>query len=80
MAGDAEFGNNCNIPKKSKQKKNILSITGVILVPHQCAMRPADLDNNSLLLCHSTYDSNIFLPLFLWKELESIETIEEALH
>jgi hypothetical protein len=59
MAGDAEFGNNCNIPKKSKQKKNIISITGAVLIPDQCAMQPNDLDNNSLLLHHSTYDPNL---------------------
>jgi hypothetical protein len=66
--------------KKLKQNKNILSITGTVLVPHQCAMQPADLDNKSLLISHSTYDPNLFLPLFLQKELESVETIGEALY
>jgi hypothetical protein len=43
-------------------------------------MRSTDLDNNSLLLRHCTYDPNLLFPLFLRKELESLETVGETLH
>jgi hypothetical protein len=43
-------------------------------------MRPTDLDNNPLLLCHCTYDPNLLFPLFFQKELKSVETVGKALH
>jgi hypothetical protein len=77
----------CNLVKIAKylknlkkKKKNIFFITRVVLVPHQCAMRPTDLDNNPLLLCHCTYDPNLLFPLFFQKELKSVETVGKALH
>jgi hypothetical protein len=47
--------------------------TRAVLVPHQCARRSPDLDNNALLLCHCTYDPNLLFPLLLHRMVGDAE-------